>query len=59
MFCTQRASEVGFLFLTWVSKPVLNCPSLQCNRVRQRRGAVLVNAQLLKAIAELFFVKRG
>lgn len=39
-YARQRASEVGLLYLTWVSKPLLNCPlglPLQCNRIRQRR----------------------
>jgi hypothetical protein len=47
-FARQRASQIGFLFLTWVSKPLLNSPSLQTETTR-RRGAVPVNAQLLKA----------
>ena len=51
-FARLRTSQIGFLFLTWVSKPLLNsslrAPSLQTETTR-RRGAVLVNAQLLKA----------
>jgi hypothetical protein len=40
-FARQRASQIGFLYLTWVSKPLLNsplCASLVANRDHEASG---------------------
>jgi hypothetical protein len=42
-----------FCILTWVSKPLLNCPSMPpccgATEATTRKGTVLVDAELLKA----------
>jgi hypothetical protein len=52
-YARQRASEVGFLYLTWVSKPLLNCPSMPPAAMQQSplaSGAVLDKPSSLRPV---------